>query len=149
MFFPFTFTMSLPGIMNLFTKPPYLLGGTTDSRIITNGLQRKRLLSLAGCRPHPSCPHSTCEYALGSGIRAGSAKLAVLLEAHTGHMNPSVLTNDSWNGPIGHRSQEQSQHCTRRRGSGRRMVDMGTSLFSFMKLWVCFDLRFACCIVES
>ncbi|KAH9992435.1 hypothetical protein BJV77DRAFT_1002420 [Russula vinacea] len=34
MFFPFTFTMSVPGIMNPFTGPPYLIGGTTDSRNI-------------------------------------------------------------------------------------------------------------------
>jgi hypothetical protein len=53
MFFPFTFTMSVPGIMNPFTRSPYLLSGATDPRNVTNDLQGKRLLSLAD-RPHPS-----------------------------------------------------------------------------------------------
>jgi hypothetical protein len=45
--------MSVPGIVNPFTKSPCLLSGAADSRNITNGLQEKRLLSLADRRPHP------------------------------------------------------------------------------------------------
>ena len=53
MFFPFTFTMSVPGIMNPFNNPPYPQSGAGDSRRITNGLPEKRLLSVSD-RPHPS-----------------------------------------------------------------------------------------------
>ena len=53
MFFPFTFTMSVSGIMNPFNNPPYPQSGASGSRRVTNGLPEKQLLSLAD-RPHPS-----------------------------------------------------------------------------------------------
>ncbi|KAI9509682.1 hypothetical protein F5148DRAFT_1185777 [Russula earlei] len=52
MFFPFTFTMSVPGIINPFSS--YSASGTGVSRVpvITNSLQEKQRLSQR--RPHPS-----------------------------------------------------------------------------------------------
>ena len=48
MFFPFTFAVSVPGIINPFSKPPYPSSGTT----MTSSLQEKRWVP--GGRPHPS-----------------------------------------------------------------------------------------------
>ncbi|KAH9992756.1 hypothetical protein BJV74DRAFT_395913 [Russula compacta] len=48
MFSPFTFTVSVPGIINPFSKPPYPSSGTT----MTSSLQEERWVP--GDRPHPS-----------------------------------------------------------------------------------------------
>jgi hypothetical protein len=54
MFFPFTFTVSVPGIINPFSKPPYPLSGARDSPAlaIVNHPQEKQ--RLPDRRPHPS-----------------------------------------------------------------------------------------------
>ena len=54
MFFPFTFTVSVPGIINPFSKPPYPLSGARDTPAlaIVNHLQEKQ--RLPDRRPHPS-----------------------------------------------------------------------------------------------
>lgn len=90
MFFPFTFTMSVPGIMNPFAKSPYLLSGATDSRNIANGLQGKRLLSLADRRPHPSSLPPPVPLARKRGWQPSSPEpspATTVTTSTTGHLN--------------------------------------------------------------
>jgi hypothetical protein len=98
MFFPFTFTMSVPGIMNPFNKSPYLLSGATDSRNITNGLQGKRLLSLADLRPHPSSLPPPVPLARKRGWQPSSPEpspAATVTTSTTGHLNVHPASRDS------------------------------------------------------
>jgi len=54
MLFPFTFTISVPGIMNPFSKPPHPSNDTGDSPapVTINNPQEKRWIAVR--RPHPS-----------------------------------------------------------------------------------------------
>jgi hypothetical protein len=90
MFFPFTFTMSVPGIMNPFTRPPFPLSGATDSRNITNGLQEKRWPSLTGRRPHPSSLPPPVPLARKRGWQPSSPEpspAATVTTSTRGHLN--------------------------------------------------------------
>ncbi len=90
MFFPFTFAMSVPGIMNPFTRSPYLLSGATDSRSISSSLQDKRLLSLADRRPHPSSLPPPVPLARKRGWQPSSPEpspAATVMASTTGHLN--------------------------------------------------------------
>ena len=98
MFFPFTFTVSMPGIMNPFTKSTYLLSGATDSRNITNGLQGKRLLSLADRRPHPSSLPPPVPLARKRGWQPSSPEpspAATITTSTTGHLNVHPASRSS------------------------------------------------------
>jgi hypothetical protein len=55
MLFPFTFTMSVPGIINPFSNPPFPFSGSSDSPAlaIASHLQEKRPRPIEH-RPHPS-----------------------------------------------------------------------------------------------
>jgi hypothetical protein len=98
MLFPFTFTMSVPGIMNPFNKSPYPLSGATDSSNIANGLQGKRLLSLADLRPHPSSLPPPVPLARKRGWQPSSPEpspAATATTSTTGHLNVQSATRDS------------------------------------------------------
>jgi hypothetical protein len=109
MFFPFTFAMSVPGIINPFNKSPYLLRGPTDSRNITNGLQGKRLLSLADRRPHPSSLPSPVPLARKRGWQPSSPEpspAATVTTSTTGHLNVHPTSRNS---TISHEARGEDQ----------------------------------------
>ena len=98
MFFPFTFTVSVPGIMNPFAKPTYPLGGATDSRNITNSLQGKRLISLADRHPHPSSLPPPVPLARKRGWQPSSPEpspAATVTTSTTGHLNVHPASSNS------------------------------------------------------
>jgi hypothetical protein len=98
MVFPFTFTISVPGIMNPFIKSPYLLSGATDSRNITDGLQGKRLLSLADRRPHPSSLPPPVPLVRKRGWQPSSPEpspAAAVTTSTTGQLNVYPASSDS------------------------------------------------------
>lgn len=108
MFFPFTFTMSVPGIMNPFTRPPYPLSGPTDSRRITNGLPEKRLLSLTD-RPHPSSLPPPVPLARKRGWQPSSPEPSPAVTVTTstrGHLNVRPGYHDTTDIP---EAQEEDQ----------------------------------------
>ena len=112
MFFPFTFTMSVPGIMNPFTGPPYLIGGTTDSRNIANSLQEKRWFSLADHpnRPHPSSLPPPEPLARKRGWQPSSPEpspAATVTTSTRGHLNVHPRPRDSIDTPEGRRGEGQ------------------------------------------
>ena len=114
MFFPFTFAMSVPGIMNPFTKSPYLLSGATDSRNITNGHQGKRLLSLADRRPHPSSLPPPEPLARKRGWQPSSPEpspAAAVTTSTTGHLNVHPASCNSTISPEA-RGEDQGSEMT-------------------------------------
>jgi hypothetical protein len=113
MFFPFTFTMSVPGIMNPFIRSPYLLSGATDSRNVTNGLQGKRLLSLAD-RPHPSSLPPPVPLARKRGWQPSSPEpspAATVTTSTTGRLNVHPASRNSTISPEA-RGEDQGSGMT-------------------------------------
>jgi hypothetical protein len=98
MFFPFTFTMSVPGIMNPFAKSPYPLSDATESRSISSSLQDKRLLSPADRRPHPSSLSPPVPLARKRGWQPSSPEpspAATVMASTTGHLDVHPAYRDS------------------------------------------------------
>lgn len=112
MFFPFTFTMSVPGIINPFTKTPYLLSGATDSCNIANGRQGNHSLSLADHRPHPSSLPPPVPLARKRGWQPSSPEpspAATVTTSTTGHLNVHPAYRNSTISPEARGEDQESE----------------------------------------
>jgi hypothetical protein len=103
--------MSVPGIMNPFARPPYLLGSTTDSRNIVNALQEKRWLPLADgpSRPHPSTLPPPVPLARKRGWQPSCPEpspAVTVTTSTTGHLNVHPRYHDTTVTPEG-REEDQ------------------------------------------
>jgi hypothetical protein len=121
--------MSVPGIMNPFNKSPHLLSGATDSRNITNGLQGKRLLSLADRRPHPSSLPPPVPLARKRGWQPSSPEpspAATVTTSTTGHLNVHPASCNSAISPEGLEEDQGSEMAPDLPPAKRRRTLAGT-----------------------
>ncbi|KAI9464506.1 hypothetical protein BJY52DRAFT_822720 [Lactarius psammicola] len=88
--FPFTFSISVPGIMNPFSKSPDLPDDASDppAPVATNNLQEKRWLAVR--RPHPSTLPPPVPLARKRGWQPSSPEpspAAAVTTSTSGHLN--------------------------------------------------------------